>query len=125
MSNFKICTKCHEAKKALEEFYQCLGKYRSECKSCTIKRNVKYQRENKTSKRYDYASRRLYMRKYYYNNKLKFAQYRAEFKKRYPNYYKQYFKKNKKNKNEEQKPLIKTSLTTCIQHNNNQTNLKK
>lgn len=40
-------------------------------------------------------SRKIYMRDYYKNNKDKFAQYRAVFKERNPEYYKDYFRTRK------------------------------
>ncbi len=97
MSDLKICSQCHQAKEAVMDFYLCSGRWRSECKMCTIKRNVRYQRKTKAWKhRYvDDDTRRLYMREYYDKNKAKFAQYRAEFKARYPEYYKEYFRKRK------------------------------
>lgn len=39
------------------------------------------------------------MRDYYEKNKDKFAKYRTEFKERYPEYYKQYFRARKEKKN--------------------------
>jgi len=100
MSDLKICTKCHKAKNYLNDFYKCLGKSRSECKKCTVKRNVKYQNKTKAWKyRYgDDDTRRLYMREYYNKNKEKFAQYRENFRNRYPKYYKDYFRKRKEKK---------------------------
>lgn len=97
MSEYKICSKCHEAKEATTDFYLCSGKWRSECKACTIKRNVRYQRKTQAWKyRYvDDDERRHYMREYYANNKEKFAKYRADFKDRYPEYYKEYFRNRK------------------------------
>lgn len=101
MSDLKICSKCHQAKEAMRDFYLCSGRWRSECKACTIKRNVRYQKKTKAWKyRYvDDDTRRLYMREYYEKNKDKFAQYRAEFKERYPEYYKEYFRARKEKKN--------------------------
>lgn len=98
MSKLKICSKCHEAKDADNEFYNFKSKYRSECKKCTIKRNVIYQKVNKSWKsRYkDDDTRRAYMREYYNKNKEKYATYRNEFKTRYPLYYREYFKTKKR-----------------------------
>lgn len=97
----KTCTRCHEEKDREQDFYLCAGKWRGECKACTIKRNVRYQRKVKAWKhRYvDDETRRLYMREYYEKNKDKFAQYRKEFRDRYPEYYKEYFRNRKANKN--------------------------
>lgn len=101
MIDYKICSKCHQAKEAKVDFYLCAGKWRSECRMCTIKRNVRYQRKVQAWKhRYvDDDSRRLYMREYYDKNKDKFAHYREEFRERHPEYYKEYFRKKKEKKN--------------------------
>lgn len=100
IENLKTCTKCHEIK-SYEDFYICGGRTRSECKKCTIKRNVRYQKKTKAWKRryVDDDARRIYMRDYYEKNKDKFAKYRTEFKERYPEYYKQYFRARKEKKN--------------------------
>ncbi len=97
MSELKICSQCHQAKHEDIDFYQCGGRWRSECKICTIKRNVRYQRQVKSWKgRYiDEEARCIYMREYYSKNKERFAQYRAEFKIRFPEYYREYFRKRK------------------------------
>jgi hypothetical protein len=97
MNELKKCTNCHKEKEQLSDFYLAQGQWRSECKQCTIKRNIRYQRRVKAWKhRYiDEDTRRLYMREYYQKNKEKFAAYREEFKKRYPEYYKSYFRKRK------------------------------
>lgn len=81
----------------MRDYYLCAGRWRSECKMCTIKRNVRYQKKTKAWKhRYvDDDARRLYMREYYAQNREKFAKYRAEFKERYPDYYKDYFRARK------------------------------
>ncbi len=97
MSNLKICTLCNKTKEADIDFYLCGGKYRSECKTCTIRKNVAYQRRVKSWK-YRYGSeeeRKLYMRTYYHKNKNKFAKYREEFRDKYPGYYKEYFRTRK------------------------------
>jgi len=97
MSDLKICSKCHQAKIMDKDFYLCSGRWRSECKACTIRRNVRYQRRIKSWKhRYlNDDTRRLYMREYYEKNKEKFVAYRAEFRLKYPEYYKEYFRKRK------------------------------
>lgn len=97
MSDLKICSQCHQAKEPMMDFYLCSGRWRSECKMCTIKRNVRYQRKVKAWKhRYvDDDTRRQYMRDYYDKNKEKFARYREEFRSRNPEYYKEYFRKRK------------------------------
>lgn len=97
MNRTKTCTRCNKIKELRKDFYVCSGKFRSECKDCTVKRNVRYQREVEAWKyRYgDDESRRAYMREYYANNKEKFAEYRAKFKEKYPEYYKEYFRNKK------------------------------
>ena len=96
----KVCSKCGETKQLTADFYLCSGRWRSECKACTIKRNVKYQRSIQAWKhRYlDDDERNSYMRDYYSKNKEKFAVYREEFRKRYPEYYKNYFRRKKNGK---------------------------
>jgi hypothetical protein len=100
MNELKICSKCQQSKASTTEYYLCSGRWRSECKVCTIKRNVKYQKKTKAWKhRYvDDDTRRLYMREYYAKNKGKFAHYRSEFSKRHPDYYKAYFRNRKEKK---------------------------
>ena len=97
MTEFKRCTKCLKSKNLMNDYYLCSGKYRSECRACTIKRNVLYQCKTKAWKhRYvDDDTRRLYMRNYYSNNKNKFKLYRIKFKESHPEYYKKYFQLKK------------------------------
>lgn len=97
MSEFKTCSQCHVAKELPISFYICAGKFRSECKACTVKKNVQYNK-NVRAWRQRYVSdeaRKLYMRQYYDKNRAKFAVYRSKFKSRYPNYYREYFRKHK------------------------------
>ena len=97
MSELKVCKHCHEAKEPIKDFYLCSGRWRSECKACTIKKNVSYQKRVKAW-RYRYAdteTRKTYMRKYYEKNKNKFAKYRTDFKQRHPGYYQDYFRSRK------------------------------
>lgn len=100
MNEDKQCSKCNKWKFQKLDFYQCAGVYRSECKKCTVKRNVRYQRLHRTWKhRYvDDDARRDYMREYYDKNKEKFAAYRKEFREKYPEYYKMYFRRRKNKK---------------------------
>lgn len=93
----KICSRCNEVKTAENDFYMCQGKRRSECKACTIKKNVRYQRKVEAWKhRYiDNDEQRVYMLEYYANNKEKFVEYRKRFKEKYPDYYKLYARKKK------------------------------
>jgi hypothetical protein len=95
--DLKICSKCHKAKDPSLDFYMCAGRWRSECKQCTIKRNIKYQKKTKAWKhRYgNDEDRKQYMREYYNRNKEKFAQYRSDFRDKHPEYYKEYFRTRK------------------------------
>ncbi len=92
----KTCAKCCQTKEE-ESFYLSAGKRRSECKICTIRRNVRYQRKVKAwkNRETDQEARRNYMRKYYEDNKEKFAKYRSDFRLRHPEYYKKYYRKRK------------------------------
>lgn len=88
----KKCTKCKRFYDyAL--FYFCRGRYRSECKKCTIRINVRYQKAKKRNITPD----RSYMREYYATHKTQFAEYRRRFKEKHPGYYRDY-KINKINK---------------------------
>lgn len=97
MSEFKICSRCNAAKRSATDFYLCQGKSRSECKSCTIKKNVKYQRKVKAWKNrfVDNDTHRSYMVEYYAKNREKFAAYREKFRKKYPDYHREYARKRK------------------------------
>lgn len=109
MSDMKICTRCNKAKIIHMDFYMCQGKYRSECKMCTIKKNVKHQKKTKAWKhRYlDNDEKRSYMVDYYAKNKDKFAEYRRKFKERYPNYYKEYNQRRKMEKLQKEEARIR------------------
>lgn len=95
--DLKICSKCNCAKIASTDFYMCQGKRRSECKGCTIKRNVRYQKQNKAwlHRFVDDEGQRSYMVDYYSKNKEKFAEYRRKFRELYPEYHKEYARKRK------------------------------
>ena len=97
MDQIKICSKCNQAKEPFHDFYFCKGKMRSECKACTVKRNVRYQRKVQSWRfRFvDNDSQRSYMVEYYRKNKEKFAEYRRKFKEKYPEYYKMYARERK------------------------------
>lgn len=97
MTEYKKCSQCRESKEVSQEFYQCAGLYRSECKKCTIKKNVRYQKKNQVWKYrlVDDDFKKLYMREYYAKNKERFADYRSKFKEKYPEYYKKYYRKKK------------------------------
>lgn len=76
----------------------CLGKYRSECKQCTIEKNVNYQKKTQAWKHrfVDEEQTRSYMQEYYATHKKKFEDYRTKFKEKYPNYFKEYSRRKKK-----------------------------
>lgn len=97
--NLRICTKCNAAK--LEhDFYLCQGKLRSECKKCTVRKNVIYQRSVEIWKHrfVDPEQQKSYMIDYYSKHKEKFAEYRRKFREKYPDYYKNYARKRKNEK---------------------------
>lgn len=91
------CTRCGKFKVLNEGFYMCQGRWRSECKVCTIKRNVRYQKKHKTwfNRNVDPEERRAYLRDYYKKNKAKYQEYRKKFLKRNPDYFKNYYRLNK------------------------------
>ena len=93
----KTCTWCGNKKIIAKDFYMCQGRYRSECKACTIRRNVRYQRKIKAWKNrfIDPEQKRSYMVEYYHNHKEQFAEYRRKFKEKYPDYYREYSRKRK------------------------------
>ena len=100
VKTIKICSRCNTPKDSILDFYICQGKWRSECKACTIKKNVRYQRRVEAWKyRFvDNDEKRSYMVDYYSKNKEKFAGYRKKFKEKYPEYYKEYSRKRKNEK---------------------------
>lgn len=97
MADCKICSKCNQAKNPDTDFYWCAGKLRSECKKCTIRRNIRYQKQTEAWKHrfVDGDVRRSYMAEYYANNKEKFDEYRKKFRERNPDYYREYFRRRK------------------------------
>jgi hypothetical protein len=101
VDDLKICSKCNTAKLSMSDFYMCQGRWRSECKACTIKKNVVYQKSVKAWKHrfVDNDEQRSYMSDYYAKHKEKFAEYRKKFKEKYPDYYKEYSRKRKNKKN--------------------------
>lgn len=85
----KKCSKCKRFK-VYEDFYFSKGRYRSECKVCTVKMVSK----NKRMKRKDIKiENRGYRLEYYANNREKFREYRQRFKERHPDYYRVYKQK--------------------------------
>lgn len=94
-----ICNKCFEAKES-DQFYMTRGVPRSECKKCTIRRNIRYQRKLKSwlCKSVDIEGRKEYMRSYYQKNKGKYVLYRKSFRKKHPYYFTDYFRKKKNQK---------------------------
>lgn len=93
----KRCSCCKVEKDMKNDFYFSKGKIRSECKKCTIRRSLAYQRKVKSWKRRsaDYASQREYMINYYAENKDKFAMYRKTFLEKHPDYYRAYADKKR------------------------------
>jgi hypothetical protein len=96
MNKTKKCTKC-EVHKPFKDFYLCKGNPRGECKACTIRRNVSYQRRVEAWKfRYvDHDVNRKYMTEYYRSHKEKYKEYRKKFKERYPHYHRDYARRRK------------------------------
>jgi len=97
MYDMKICTRCGIEKDLYTCYYMCSGKWKSECKMCTIK-IVSRDQKKKGSWRYreiDLDSRRDYMRLYRELNKEKFIEYRKRFNARHPDYYKEYHRRQK------------------------------
>lgn len=96
-SELKICTKCNCLKSSETDFYMCQGRLRSECKACTISKNVIYQKKKQSWKKRAMSDeeQKSYMVDYYGKNKEKFAEYRRKFKENHPEYYKEYFRKKK------------------------------
>lgn len=86
----KTCTKC-DICKPIEDFYYCCERYRSECKSCTIKINSLYQIRYRKQK-YVKEKKKVYSKKYYHLNKQKFREYRLKFEAKYPDYQRNYHK---------------------------------
>lgn len=97
VNDLKICSKCNCAKDSNTDFYMCQGRWRSECKACTISKNVRYQKRVKAWQHrfVDNDEQRSYMVDYYAKNKEKFAEYRRQFKERNPDYYKEYARRRK------------------------------
>ena len=98
MSYLKKCSKCEVLKHAEKDFYFCQGKWRTECRQCTIKRNIQYQKKIQywKARNPDDDRRRSDKREYYEKNKQKFAEYRENFKQKNPGYYKEYYKNKQK-----------------------------
>jgi hypothetical protein len=84
------------------EFYFSKGKIRSECKKCTIKRNLAYQKKAQSWKKRcsNYSDHREYMLNYYADNRDKFAEYRRTFLEKHPGYYRAYADKKRGEKYE-------------------------
>ncbi len=93
----KTCSTCQQTKQLDKDFYLCQGRYRSDCKACTIRKNVRHQKKIKAWKHrfVDADQQRTYMVDYYSKNKEKFAEYRRKFRERYPDYYREYARKRK------------------------------
>lgn len=78
MHDKKICSTCKKEKILHMDFYMVKGIYKSSCKACVIKRNCKYQKIRNPS--LDPEEKREYSRRYYAENKDKFAKYRQDFR---------------------------------------------
>lgn len=106
-SHLKVCSICGCEKDLNADFYMCSGRYRSECKVCTIKRNAVYQKKKQPwLKRFSSSDEhKSYMAEYYHNNREKFLEYRKTFNKKHPNYYKDYQQKRKSAKRNDKKNL--------------------
>lgn len=100
MNEIRKCGNCNQKKSLAEHFYCYQGRYRSQCKKCTIRKNALHQKETQAWKRKteDGTDRRAYYNRYYAENKAKFAEYRSEFKERHPGYYKEYHRKRREEK---------------------------
>lgn len=94
----KICKQCNAKKDPFKDFYSSLGKFRRECKACTIKNNTTYAKNTQAWKKrkVDPQEIREYFRDYYQRNQKKFIEYRQTFKNKHPNYYQTYIRKPKK-----------------------------
>lgn len=95
--NRRTCTTCHITKIQELDFYYCNGRYRGDCKQCTIRKNAKYQRDNKTwlSKNIDKDRLREYMKEYRQKNPEKFREYRQRFIDKHPGYFRNYYLEHK------------------------------
>lgn len=111
-NNIKVCSKC-KLELELDNFYLC-GKdknapyYKSECKKCSIERNLIYQKLHKKKKTLTKKQRDA-AKTYYKQNKERWKLYRQRFLEKHPGYYKSYLQsglgvrgygKNKKNQKE-------------------------
>lgn len=90
MLNERKCCRCKRFK-SFEDFYFSKGRYRYECKKCTIRNVCRKQREKRKAFQ---TENRSYMVEYYAANKEKFAEYRRRFKERHPNYFREYKEKS-------------------------------
>lgn len=97
VNEIRKCGNCNQKKSLPEHFYFYQGRYRADCKKCTIRKNVLHQKKTQAWKTtiVDAADRRAYYNRYYAENKAKFAEYRSEFKERHPGYYKEYHRKRR------------------------------
>lgn len=86
----KKCTLCRK-EKSLDDFYLCGKRYKSECKSCTKKRNrAKRAAVAYYKGRYGTLSYLDYQKEYYKNNKDRLLAKRREWEAAHPDYYKNY-----------------------------------
>jgi hypothetical protein len=100
MPMIKICSHCGRPKNQDADFYVCSGRIRAECKQCTIRKVVHYQKKLRVWRleNVNPLELREYMHEYYAKNKDKFAEYRRRFNEKYPGYYKRYNKGSRKNR---------------------------
>lgn len=96
----KVCSQCKKEKNLFTDFYLCQGKWRGECKRCTIAKNAKYQKRMQSwrNREIDSSAMRAYQLDYYAQNKAKFAEYRQKFKEKHPEYHKLYARRKKNEK---------------------------
>ena len=98
----KMCSRCEEVKCKITDFYMCAGKFRSECKACTIKKNISYQQEKKKipQDQIKLMKREAYMKSYYAqeNVRKKYVHYRKKFRDKHPGYFKIYGQKLRESK---------------------------
>lgn len=90
----KRCTKCKRVCNETE-FHVCSGRPLSECKECRRERSRRDQKKYNDTRNLDPEAYRAYRLGYYHQNKDKFAEYRANFRERHPDYYKNYTKQKK------------------------------
>jgi hypothetical protein len=101
MDEQKRCSCCGKWKILSADFYCSKGVFRAECKVCTIRRNTKYQKVNKSwlGRSLNKEERKRYMRDYYMKNVKNYKEYREKFVRNNPDYYRKYYKNSMKKRN--------------------------